>query len=226
MQEALRSHRRSPVAGILTCPKGKCAAAVESLVVSIDNRLACPWWQEAVVRTGWRVARNTQSYLTQLSLVLRYATHIMFIDPHLDPASHGYREFSRLLEAAARADGVHPRLEIHRVCYDGSGGARRILKRTDLEARFRESLEPSLVKLGMRIEIFVWSEGHDRHLLSNLVGIHMGNGFNVTKDPSARSTWTRLDRQSSDDIQREFDPAVHPGRLYHRFIIGEGKSDP
>jgi hypothetical protein len=46
----------------------------------------------------------------------------MFIDPHLDPARQHYSDFIQILRALRRP-AVQPLIEVHRVCYEGSGPA-------------------------------------------------------------------------------------------------------
>jgi hypothetical protein len=60
---------------------------------------------------------------------------------------------------------------------------------------------------------------HDRYLITNLVGILIPNGFDVTNNPRDVTTWSRIGRKERDDIQREFDPASNRHRLRHRFTL-------
>lgn len=58
-----------------------------------------------------------------------------------------------------------PRIEIHRVCYDGSGPARRLPMREDpmyFQRRFRDALARPLGGAGMHAEVFIWRDFHDR----------------------------------------------------------------
>lgn len=222
-QEALASHRSNALVGILACPLVKQAFREEQLVASIANRSSSKWWQNYVGRAdpqGPRITRTVESYLMQLDKVLRFASHIMFLDPHLDPTRRGYKGFVRILQAASRTNGPKPKLEIHRVCYEGSGSQRNVIVNSEWERRFRTELDAPLRAMGLSVEIFIWSDEHERHLLSNLIGLHLGNGFDVSKDPNARTTWTRLNSADRDNIQREFDPAVNASKLNYRFSIG------
>jgi len=150
--------------------------------------------------------------------VLKHANSIMFIDPHLDPGLPRYRDFAKLLEDAGGRTPA-PLIEIHRVCYRGFGSNRQILNLQELEETFRNNLSEALKQVGLYIEVFIWDDFHDRHLISNLVGIGMGNGFDTTSAPNAQTTWTRLGRADRDDIQREFDPASNRHSLRGTFWI-------
>lgn len=222
-KEALASHHQFALAGILACPAAKEVYRDEPLVASVAQRSASPWWQQCVTSAhpeGPRVQRTTAEFLTRLGVILRHANHIIFADPHLDPSKSRYGEFVELLKATSRTSGPHPTLEIHRVRYEGSGESRKFPDRSEWEKRFRQPLDATLIAGGISIEVFVWDREHDRHLISNLLGLHVGNGFDTTTDPTAVSTWTRLTSRERDLIQRDYDPKVRPELVYHRFRIG------
>jgi hypothetical protein len=162
------------------------------------------------------------SYVSRLGNVLHFANHIIFADPHIDPERPGYAQFGDLLKATFRPKGPQPLIEIHRVCYTGSGTNREIVKRDEWERRFRDTLDAGLKALGLTIEVFVWDDDHERYVISDLLGLHLGNGFDTTKNPKAFATWTRLSASGRDAIQRLYDPNVR-GRPYHRFTIGGAK---
>ena len=109
-----------------------------------------------------------------------------------------------------------PLIEIHRVGYVGSGRERGF---PDFERGFRNELAGPLGDAGLSAEVFVWDHFHDRYLLSNLLGISLPNGFDTTRKPDDRTTWTRLGRCELDDVQREFEPASGCHRLKKRFRI-------
>ncbi len=218
--EALGTHGANPfTGGIVVTESVKTAYGEEPLVARIDRLTSAPWW--AARSPSVRLARNLAEYQTHLDPVLRCANSIMFIDPHLDPARHGYRELGNLLANAGRRIPP-PAIEIHRVCYEGSGPGRQFPMREDpayFEQRFRTSLETPSRDAGVSIEVFIWDDFHDRFLISNLVGISVPNGFDTTTDPNAITRWTRLGRSDRDDVQREFDPASGRHALRNQFVI-------
>jgi hypothetical protein len=220
--EAFASNRQQALAGILASPEVKAKWQRDESVASIENVSDATWWQQCVVNVhpdGPLVARNTAAYLTRLAGVLRHANHILFADPHIDPTRYGYREFVELLRATARPKGPKPAVEIHRVRYEGSGGNKSLVDRHEWERRFRETLRGPLSAVGVAVDVFIWEDGHDRHVISNLLGLHVGNGFDTTKDPNAYSTWTRLGSLDRDAFQRHYDPQTRPRDLFHRFKI-------
>jgi hypothetical protein len=142
----------------------------------------------------------------------------MFIDPHLDPSLHAYRDFVTLLVAAGgRAPA--PLIELHRVCYAGSGVNRVVLTPVVLEAAFRQPLANALQVAGIAAEVFIWDDFHDRYVISDLMGILVPNGFDTTGAPNSQTTWSRLGRPERDDIQREFDPNAGRHVLLRRFRV-------
>lgn len=219
-REALGTHRVVPISGgVIVTEPVKAAFAAEPLVARIDRLTGAPWW--AVRSSSVSLQRSLAEYQAQLAPVLRCANSLMFIDPHLDPAKRGYREFAQLLAAVGRRSPA-PTIEIHRVCYVGSGPGRVFPMRNDVEyfhQRFRDALEATVRASDLRVEVFVWDNFHDRYLISDLVGISLPNGLDTTNDPRSVTRWTRLGRNDRDDIQREFDHASGRHELQHRFVI-------
>lgn len=165
-----------------------------------------------------RLLRTFDNYKDALRLVLRHANSIMFIDPHIDLELQRYRDFIPLLQCAG-GRSPRPKIEIHRVCYMGSGPDRQILNLDELEAAFRSSLTQLIEASDLSVEIYIWDDFHDRYVISNLIGISVPNGFDTTAAPNSITTWTRLGRNDRDDIQREFDPASNRHTLRRQFII-------
>jgi hypothetical protein len=215
--EALATHRVRPLTGgvIVTTPV-KEAYATEPLVAPIEQLPRTPWWTGR--SPSARLGRSLAAYQEHLDPILRCANSLQFIDPHLDPGSRQYREFGQLLVGAGRRT-PGPLIEIHRVCYEGSGPGRRILDPAELQRAFRDELTAPLRAAGLAAEVFVWDDFHDRYLLSNLIGLSLPNGFDTTRNPCDITTWTRLGRTERDDIQREFEEASRRHALRGRFRI-------
>jgi hypothetical protein len=142
----------------------------------------------------------------------------MFIDPHIDPERQGYGGFMTLLEAAGNRS-LKPLIEIHRVCYEGSGPRREVRAGREWQQVFGQCLKPSLALLDLRVDVFIWDDFHDRYLITDLIGISVPNGFDVSNDPNARTTWTRLGRNDRDDVQREFHPSSGRHKLHEKFSL-------
>ena len=173
--EALATHERRPLTGgvivtetITTEPvTGKDRYASEPAVARIDRLSGAPWW--AARSSSVRLARTLAEYETHLDPVLRSSNSFMIIDAHLDPEEPRYGGFGTLLQRAGRRTPA-PLIEIHRVCYEGSGRQRRFPARQDPEyfkRRFRDALGEPLRAAGLTAEVFIWDDFHDRYLISN-----------------------------------------------------------
>ena len=220
--EALATDDRRPLrGGVITTRSVKEAEAHvwDRRVARIDRLSSAPWWTSR--SPSVRLARTSADYEKHLDPVLRFSNSLMFIDPHLDPTQRRYRSFGTLLRRAGNRTPA-PRIEIHRVCYEGSGPARRFPTRRDpayFRRAFRDAFAGPLSAAGLHGEVFIWRDFHDRYLISNVVGILLPNGFDVSRAPGDVTTWTRLGRHDRDAIQREFDPSVRPDELVDRFKI-------
>jgi hypothetical protein len=212
----LATHNIFPLNGIIVTDCISGLYKNHPLVAPIHKLPATSWW--AGRSPSIRPHRTLADYKAALTLVLKHANSIMFIDPHLDPGRRQYRDFCSLLEEAGNRTPT-PLIEIHRVCYQGSGINRTILSLQDIENTFKRTLSGALNKVGLNVEVFIWDDFHDRHLISNLVGVGLQNGFDTTTNPNTLTTWNRLGRSDRDDIQRDFDPASNRHFLKHRFTI-------
>jgi len=214
--EALSSHGAVPLDGIVVTDNIAGAYSRYPLVAPIHKLATTLWWTNR--SPSVRLARTLANYRTNLNLILRHANSIMFIDPHVDPSRPQYRDFVQLIQTAGGRTPV-PLIEVHRVCYQGSGQSRQFLNSSDIEASFRAHLSGAMQTAGLVMEVFVWDDFHDRYLISDLAGISLQNGFDTTNAQNAVTTWTRLGRKDRDDIQREFDPASNRHKLWHRFTV-------
>ena len=212
--EALATHaRRKLTGGVIVTQPVKDAHRSNASVASIDRLHGAAWW--ATRSPSVRLTRCMRAYRRHLDLILRHAKSLCFVDPHLDPTKTRYERFSDLLVAAGTRVPA-PSVEIHRRL-GGPGPPHRII--TQLELDFRQKLAAPLQAAGLRADVFVWDQFHDRYLISNLVGISLPNGFDTSRNTADMTTWTRLGSRERDDVQREFDPASNRHRLHGKFAI-------
>lgn len=210
--EALASHSSENLTGIIVTGCVAARYASHSAVASVEKLAGAPWWSQRSCSV--RLKRTLVDYLAALRLVLRHANSIMFIDPHLDPCEARYSDFISLVKAAGCRIPA-PRIEIHRVGYRGSGLSRQVLRDSDLvdlQTEFCRALSFPLADAGVSAKVFIWSDFHDRYVISDQIGISLPNGFDTTTS-GVVTTWTRLSRADRDDIQREFDPAANRHKL-------------
>jgi hypothetical protein len=213
--EAIESHTRLNLQGIVTTDATFGHFHKNVLVAPITRLSSAAWWRAR--SPSVRLRRNLTDYQAHLGLVLACANSVMLIDAHLDPSQVRYAQAVDLICAMAwRNPG--PLIEIHRVCYVGSGEQRQIIEQSEWQRRFTQAFAARLQAAGLRIEVFIWDDFHDRYIISDLVGIHLGNGLDTTTS-TAKTTWDRLGRDDRDDVQREFDPASGQHGLRGRFSI-------
>lgn len=216
LSEAARSHELEAFQGIITSHVTYRDGLNGSHIQSIERIHLSSWWSE---RSHSRVlTRSAQDYLDLLTPILRQGNSLMFIDPHIDPNKPRYQTIPQMLSIALNRGPARPktRIEIHRVCYEERGMDRSFPTESDWVQRFHSN--------GWNqhsFEVFIWDNFHDRYLISDLCGVQLGAGFDAGVVPvSETTTWTRLDREVRDRIQREFDPVSGIHRLRYRFIVG------
>ena len=213
--EALSSHGARPLSGgVIVTEPVKREHAREPLVARIDRLRGAPWW--AARSPSVKLARTVGDYRKHLDLVLRYSNMLVFVDPHLDPEQLRYGDFGTLLMHAGGRTPA-PKIELHRICYEGSGPGRKFPTRKDhdyFRRRFHNGLGEKLRAAGLRADVYIWDDFHDRYLISNLVGISLPNGFDTTTAPGSITRWTRLGRNDRDDVRREF----HRNSRRHKLV--------
>ena len=214
--EAVSSHGQEALQGIITAHITCQTCTPNAYIQSIEEIHLTPWWAG---RSHSRVLmRYVQVYLDALRPVLRQANSLMFIDAHINPEETRYLTIPQMISIAVNSGPTRPqpKIEIHRVCYEGSGRNRTFPTEGDWVNRFTSNPWGQY-----RFEVFIWDEFHDRHLISDLCGIQLGAGFDASPVPVPHltTTWTRLDRDVRDQVQREFDPASNIHTLRYRFRV-------
>ena len=212
-QESLCTSTADALTGVITSHNTKQNFA-QGEVASVEKLTGAPWWQSRSPSTT--VDRKTNDYQRVLHRVLMQANSLMFVDPNLDPSSYNYREFSDLL-APVSSRVIKPRIEIHRSFCKGDGVARTFPTQADWKNSFAR-LSADLHSRGLNAEVFFWDDFHIRLLISDLVGVNLEAGFDVTSKADDKTIWTRLGRADKDDWQKKFDPATRPPKW--RFTIG------
>jgi hypothetical protein len=212
--EAVASHRIRALTGVIVSDTLGVAHRGVALVAPISNLAGAAWWagRSPTIRLG----RTLADYRAALDLVVRHANSMMLIDPYFDPTMPTFQDIVTVLEGAA-GRSPKPPIEIHRVAW--LSGQDKRPQNTVVEAFMRAGLLPSARRSGLSFEVFLWNDFHDRYLISDLVGILVPHGFDTTRAPDARTTWSRLGRPERDDVQREFDRASSRHVLKHHFRV-------
>ena len=213
--EAVASAGMLPLDCIVTTPSTKAHYVADELVADAGTIDKHPWWENR--GPSIRLERKTDDYLRVLGRVLQASNSLMIIDPHLDPSRQRYSEVWKLLERCHRPE-VPVRVEIHRGCSVGSGKDTRIVSVSEWTENFNDELLPDLKNINLKLKLVIWPELHDRYLISDLMGILLPNGFDVSRRPKDKTTWTRLSRRDRDDVQREFDADYCPSGTNHGVV--------
>jgi hypothetical protein len=201
-REALASHARSTIDAIIAGHESAVAFSASPVVAFQD----LPSFEAGLKpAASIRVPQNTAAYLVHLGPALRTARRICYFDPFLDPASPPYGELLQLL-LAARDRHPLPRIELHRKClYKGPRQPERVVTcEADWRAIFRD-WDTALARSGLRALVRIWDDFHDRHFLSNVLGLQLGKGLITSRNPRAIDQWSRLSREDRDKLDREFD---------------------
>lgn len=212
IKEAIASHQRTPLDAILTGATTGTAASGRP-VVSVDELLLDGESYRPVESV--RVKLQTADYVAHLAPILRHAGRICFIDPYLNPKHSDYRAFPELiLQMQSRTQ--KPRIELHLKYRQGETAISEQEEWkssfSDWDARFRTAKIP--------VRVRVWNDFHNRYLLSDLIGLHVGKGFRTTTDSKAFDDWSRLGRKGRLDVDAEFDSNSSDHKLICDFTIG------
>lgn len=229
--EACCSHDRNarPIEAVLTMPvtASQIRETAEWRKVTgglMPDRVAS--FEELSERTWWRpmehsvvLPRATDAYLRAVSALLQNARSVQFADPHMEPGRRGYGgEFGRWIQRLADRREPPSEVRVHRVIYRGSSQNRVVLAPAEIRGWFEDALR---VVRNRRFEVrlLIWPDFHDRHLLTDVGGVQMSNGFDVSADPTARTTWGRLSNGALDELTKQFDEARLPDRRARTFDL-------
>ena len=212
--EALASHGKQPLAGIVVTDATAGPHKGTAIVSSVSKLTSANWW---ITRSpSLRLGRTLADYETALEIVLRHANSLMLVDPYIDPSdAHQYSDLLRIL-GRLQDRSVKPLVEVHRAAWYGPGNDKRPRVQEVVDA-LSPALTATAKQVGTSFEVFLWDDIHDRYLISDLIGISLPFGFATTRALNAVTTWTRLGRADRDSVQREFDPAHRLPR--HRFKV-------
>lgn len=213
--EAIASYQHKPLTGIVTSFELAKAFPGNPMIAPVNRLSGSSWWKDRSQSVTLR--RTKDEYFRLLEPLFRYAKSIMFIDGHLDPSKERYHDIIRLLAPLTRLKHK-PLIEIHRGCYQGSGKRRDLLTNQELRDIFQINFEKLVKPMDFQVKVFIWDDIHDRHIITDLMGILLGNGLDTTKSDEL-TTWARLGRKERDDIQRRYDPASRPRSLRYSFSI-------
>lgn len=218
-KEANHSNELEPLTGILISAKlAHKVKKKKEKSISIEKLGTAQWWKDNDPEI--EVRRNIDDYLRHLTIILAHAKSIYFIDPYLDPRQTHYKDFKKILLNIRRSNDP-PQIQIHReyLHIDAKNEEDRKFKWEEI---FRRAYSSLLRKAGLSIEVIIWGDLHERYLLTDIIGIRLGNGFDTDKkNKNAITSWSRTGRKRLSALYTKHNPDLTTGpyALVHRFKI-------
>jgi hypothetical protein len=215
--EGIEANRRRPLDCVLTNAPTKERFLGTDVVEDVLKMTRSEWWKQTR-RVSWRVQRSREDFIQHLEPLLLHANSLQFIEPFFDPSKTGdYGWFIEILPIL-RQRSMPAILEIHRGVKDGSGRERVFFDREQLQRSF-SALSEHMKKAGIAATVYTWLEMHNRYLLTNIGSFQLGNSL-IEKPTEPKDTWSCLDSDTQDDLQREYDPNASSDRFKFSFTIG------
>ena len=78
----------------------------------------------------------------------------------------------------------------------------------------------SLAAEGVCVRVVIWDDFKTRHLLSDLLGLHLAKDFKTNRDGRHLNTWNRLSRPDGESVAREFHLNSPVHHAHCAFTIG------
>jgi hypothetical protein len=216
-REAVSSHRGgAPVCSILACAAVKRVFADEATVEDLADT---DEWTEKVNRRSWLPPLNAEEYLSLMRPVVSNARHLKLVDAYFNPRSSTYADFTGGLVTLITHRSqrlAKPVMEFH------SGHLsedKRLMPQQEVRDRYAP-LSSALRDLGLTADVTIWSDLHDRYLLTDLGAYVLGNSLTSSKDFDKRNTWARLDEKDANELNTLYTPEVRPNKVVYRLTIG------
>ena len=200
---AVNSHEKLPLDAIVA----KSAKTVKSAPIVDVTELNGPDWSKKLNTESLHVACSLGGYTNALRKIARLSKQMIIIDPYLYPNSYtgNYKQFPDLLVKFA-TQNKYLHFDIH--------VKEQKNERVDVDS-FMTSLKKSNWKGELRL--FVWSQLHDRFILSNLIGLAMPKGLEILGRKETPRIWTRLSENHRKKIAEEHDPNLQRNKIFDRY---------
>ena len=219
-KEAVASHcSGAPVRSVLVCPAVKEVFPTEPLVQDLAEIQLSDQWSSQVVRRSWLPPLNVSEYLSLMRPVVRNARYLKLVDAYFNPEVSDYADLTSGLltllgERSPRM--AKPVLEFHSRHLSEDN---RFLSEVETRARY-QPVSASLSRLGLRASICIWSDLHDRHILTDLGAYVLGNSLRGSTDKDKINAWARLEDEDADAIDKLYTPESRPNKVVHKLSIG------
>jgi hypothetical protein len=219
--EAQAYHKKSPCRAIITPNQLAEDYAGDPIVTGLERLNQIAWWGERSASRS--IKRCTKEYRSALAFVLRHANLLMFIDTYIDPLAPNYEEFPELLLAAGTNDHK-PIIQIHRASWRKVGGKVEVQSLAAWMDDFNPWSE-RLARAGIKADVFIWENTHDRYLVSDIISISLPYGFDIGSDGDPPTTWNRIGAKEIERLQLEYEPVCKLHGLAGAFVIGRAEGE-
>jgi hypothetical protein len=218
--EAVNSHRGGArVSSILACAAVKRAFAEEETVEDLADMQLTDEWTEKIMRRSWLPPLNAQEYLSLMRPVVSNARLLKLVDAYFNPTSPTFADFvgGLVILLSQRSQRLaKPVVEFHSAHLSED---KRLMPEQEIRDRYAP-LSSALADLGLRADVTIWSDLHDRYLLTDLGAYILGNSLTSSNDSDKKNTWARLDQKDSDELNTLYTPDVRPKKVVYRLTIG------
>ena len=172
LHNALTEQQRDPFRAIIAGrnPDGNDAVLLAEDLDELHPLMAVPH--------DCAIARDAPSLAAAMKEMLRFASHILFVDPFLDPFNQRYKNTLRECLNIVSDENPDAVCEIHYRYHDNK------TTNEDLE-REAGNLFPDVIPTGLNVSIFCWrqknggADFHARYLLTERGGIAVDAGFSA-----------------------------------------------
>ena len=170
------------------------------------------------------VAKTPDEYKRYLAPVLRYAKHLVLIDPYLSPKKEyldTIKICSEMTSKRRESQGRFPNCRIHIHAEEGSGLRYEYGAEDETVEDYFDSWEKGLrsliEKYGHSFKVFLWKQGsnsmHDRFILTDQCGISVPWGLDCPKKPRKDTDWGLLDEETRLKRWNQYVPDIKPRLL-------------
>jgi hypothetical protein len=155
----------------------------------------------------WGFTMDEAGYRKVLTPLLRYATKLVLVDPHLN-ADPSYKPFIKMCAQllGSRRSNQSGYIEFHSVTRDHHGSEKNLQQwhayLTGLKAHWAHEYKVCLYEKPKEGQRF-----HDRYVLTNQCGVSVPYGFQIVR--GNQTDWTLLDYRSANARRAEYERHTH-----------------
>jgi len=221
-REAIASHKHRELCAVFAERSMAVQFPEEPLVVATDDP-----FERGDIRPDHaaELRFHTDDYRQYLTPLIKVASGICFIDPHINPNHPHYRHgFLEILRLAIDNPNLSS-IEIHRMSeYEprrGNQPARDLCTEKGWRPIFTD-WHRQLVAWKLKVDVHIWSKFGSRYFLSNHAGLSAGKGFKSDPAKKERHHWSLLKREHHNSVRSDFNSLGNSPTYEHRcqFCIG------